>query len=64
MKDREIICKHYVRAGVCAISKKQCSVRGEMQHCAKYEPERGTQPIRANTRKRKLENARKLDRDS
>ena len=63
-KDREIICRFYERAGVCSISKKQCTVRREMQHCGKYEPIKGAQPIRANTRQRRLDRARKLDKDT
>lgn len=59
MRERNIICVHYERAGVCAISKKECMVQGLMQHCGKYEPRKGSQPIRANQRRKKLERAKR-----
>ena len=32
MKDRNILCKHYIRAGVCKYGK-ECHAYQEMQHC-------------------------------
>lgn len=59
MKERNIICQHYERAGVCAISKKKCFVSKEMQHCAKYVAVKGGKPIKPDNRKAKLERAKK-----
>lgn len=61
MKDKNIICKHYVRAGVCSISNKECHVWREMQTCPFYEKKTHALPIRADRRKRKLEDARRKD---
>ena len=63
MKDRNLICKHYVRAGECAITKRKCMVQGEMQHCGKYEARKGTEPIRANQRRKKLERAKRRNEE-
>lgn len=59
MRERNLICKHYERAGVCAISKKECMVQGVMQHCGKYEARKGSEPIRVNQRRKKLESAKR-----
>lgn len=53
MKDRNIICTHYARAGECAISKRECHAFGQMQHCPDYAPRKGSKPIRPNLRKSK-----------
>lgn len=60
-KDRNIICKHYQCAGVCAITKHKCHVLKRMQHCDKYEPLKGSDPIRVDRRAKALSRARKRE---
>lgn len=60
MKDRNILCKHYVRAGVCKYGK-ECHAYQEMQHCAKYEKDEHRKPFRVNNKKKKLEKIKRND---
>jgi hypothetical protein len=54
-KDRKICCIHYESKGVCAISSKECTINGEMQHCPMYEPAKNSKPMKTNRRKERRE---------
>lgn len=62
MRDRNRLCKYYLRAGVCSKGK-GCTIWGEMQHCGLYEKDLKSKELRPNNKKRKLENIRKKERD-
>lgn len=62
MKDRNIICIHYARAGVCSISKRECHVFGQMQHCPDYCARKGSQPIRPDRRRQHKDRERRNER--
>ena len=61
MKDRNIICEHYIRHGECEISKKSCSVNGVMQHCHLYSKDKTRKPFRENRKKAREEKIRERD---
>lgn len=50
-KDREVICKHYICHGECAISNKPCTVAKEMQRCHMYEAAKDRKPYRENRKR-------------
>ena len=52
MKDRNKLCKYYIRAGVCSKGK-GCTIWGEMQHCGLYCPDLASKPLRTDGRKQK-----------
>ena len=58
MRDRNLLCKYYIRAGKCKKGK-GCTAFGEMQHCGLYKPDLNGKPIRVDKRKSKLEKIRK-----
>lgn len=60
MRDRNLLCKYYIRAGVCSKSK-GCTIFGEMQHCGLYNPDLNSKPLRVDKRKTKLEKIRKKE---
>lgn len=57
-KDRNIICKNYIAAGVCSLGK-ICFINKEMQHCSLYEKTNKAVPFRKNIKKQKIEKIRK-----
>ena len=54
-KDRTQVCIHYESKGVCAISNKECTIHGEMQHCPLYEAKKRSKPMRVDRRKERRE---------
>lgn len=58
MKDRNTLCIHYERAGVCKRGK-VCHAYKEMQHCSLYEKDRNRKPFRVNNKKQKLDKIRR-----
>lgn len=54
MRDREIVCEHYICEGNCGKGKAG-TFRKACQHCALYRPKRGTMPARTDNRRRKLD---------
>ena len=61
MRDRNLLCKYYIRAGVC-LKGKGCTVFGEMQHCGNYIPDLNSRPLRADRRKSKIEKIRRKEK--
>lgn len=60
MKDRNLICKYYICAGVCSQGK-SCSVWSSMQHCGSYVPDLNSKPLRENNKREKLEKIRRKE---
>lgn len=60
MKDRNKLCKHYLKAGTCS-KNKGCTIWGEMQHCGLYEPDLNSKPLRTDKRKSKKEKIEKKE---
>ena len=60
MRDRNILCEHYVRAGVCDLGK-ECHIYKEMQKCSKYKKDKNKKPFRTNNKRQKLEKIRKRE---
>jgi hypothetical protein len=54
MKDRNKLCKYYIRAGVCSKGK-GCTIWNEMQHCGLYNPDLNGKPLRIDNRKQEKE---------
>lgn len=61
--ERNIVCRFYECAGVCSKGKKECHIWKEMQTCPFYEKKKGSDPIRQDNRKKKLNKARSRDFD-
>ena len=61
MKDRNKLCKYYIRAGVCSKGK-GCTIWGEMQHCGNYVPNLNGKPLRPNNKRKKIDEIRKKDK--
>lgn len=59
-KTREIVCIHYISKGNCDLGK-DAEFYGICQHCQKYKPKQGMKPARVDTRKKKLDDAKKKD---
>ena len=51
MKDRNILCKHYIKAGLCDLGR-ICYIHKEMVHCSKYEKDNKRKPFRENNKKK------------
>lgn len=60
MKDRNILCEYYVRAGICDLGK-ICYIDKEMVHCSKYKKDKNRKPFRVNKRKEKLNKIKRRD---
>lgn len=61
--ERNIICRFYECKGVCSKGKKECRIWKEMQTCPFYEKKKGTKPMRANNKAKKLDKAKRKDTD-
>lgn len=61
MKDRNKLCKYYIRAGVCSKGK-GCTIFGTMQHCGNYSPNPDSKPLRVDRRKQKMEKIRRKEK--
>lgn len=59
MKDRNVLCVHYARYGVCDLGK-ECTLK-DMQHCARYEKDKNRKPFRTNDKKQKLEKIKRSE---
>lgn len=62
MKDREIACFYYICEGSCKKGRAGTFTK-YCQHCDLYNPVRHGRPRRADTRNKKIEDARKKDVD-
>lgn len=62
MKDRTLICKHYEAEGHCRLGK-EGTLWKACVHCQKYDPVRGTQPIRKNLKRKKLSEIRRKEEE-
>jgi hypothetical protein len=60
-KDRNILCIHYIRAGVCDLGK-ECHAYNEMQKCNKYKKDEKRKPFRVNNKKQKLDKIRRNEK--
>lgn len=54
MKDREIVCEHYVNEGSCLLGKKG-TFRKHCQKCQSYIPVKGKDPARKDNRREKFQ---------
>lgn len=61
MKDRNKLCKYYIRAGVCSKGK-GCTAFGEMQHCGNYVPDLNGKPLRVDRHKSKMDKIRRKEK--
>lgn len=62
MRDREIVCEHYICEGNCGKGKAG-TFRKACQHCTLYRPKKGAMPARVDNRRRKLEKYSKHERN-
>lgn len=60
MKDREIACVHYRAERVCDLGK-ECEFWGHCQTCQSWKKKPGSLPPRPDTRRKKLDKARRRD---
>ena len=60
MKDRNIICKYYIRHGECSKNKK-ADLKNICQHCSLYIKKENSKPFRVNNKKKKLEKIKKKE---
>lgn len=60
-RDRNILCVHYVCAGVCDLGKK-CNTLEKMQKCLKYKKDETRKPFRINNKKQKLDKIRRNEK--
>ena len=61
MKDRNIICEHYIRHGECSKGK-EADLYKVCQHCALYSKKIGAKPHRTDNRRRKLDKIQRKER--
>ena len=61
MKDRNIICEHYIRHGECTKGK-DADLYKVCQHCALYSKKVGAKPHRTDNRRRKLDKIQRKER--
>lgn len=60
-KTREIICIHYQCAHQCDLGK-DAEFYGLCQTCPQYSAKKGALPRRVNTKRKKMEKIRKMER--
>lgn len=61
MKDREIVCEHYVCKGNCKLGK-NADFRGLCQTCPSYRKLAGAKPARIDSRRKKLDKILKKEK--
>ena len=62
MKDRNFLCKYYIRAGECSKGK-GCNIWKGMQKCGLYSPDLNSKSLRPNNIKNKKEKILKKESD-
>ena len=61
MKDREIVCIHYLCEHNCALGKDAC-FRGLCQTCPSWKPIKGRRPARIDSRRKKMDKILKKEK--
>lgn len=59
-KTREIVCKHYINKGNCALGK-NAEFYGLCQTCPSYIKKPGAKPARVDTRRKKIDKLNKKE---
>lgn len=62
VKDREIVCMHYINKGNCDLGKK-AEFHGLCQTCPQYKKKPRAKPARVDNRKKKLERIDKREHE-
>jgi hypothetical protein len=60
MKDRVIVCEHYVNEGTCDLGK-EGTFWHHCQTCGSYKKKAGAKPARTDNRKQKLDRIRRRE---